>query len=63
MVAISAILLLGSRRNILSLTVGQPEANPIEEDVLVGQSDYLEPITDILDQVGVPEHRFFGETK
>lgn len=62
-VAISAILLLGSRRNVLSLTVGQPEADPIEEDILVGQFDYLEPITDILDQLGVPEHRFSGETK
>jgi len=63
MVAISAILLLGSRRNILSLTVDQPEIDPIEEDVLVGQSDYLQPITNMLDQLGVPEHRFFGETK
>ena len=63
MIAISAILLLGSRRNILSLAVDQPEAGPIEEDILVGRSDYLEPITDMLDQLGVPERRFFGETK
>ena len=60
LILISIFFLLVSRRHILSITIDieakhGEEASEIQSDILIGQLDYLRPIVQVLDCLGVSE--------
>ena len=60
LILISIFFLLFSRRYILSITIDieakhGEEASETQSDILIGQLDYLRPIVQVLDCLGVSE--------
>ena len=60
LILISIFFLLVSRRHILSITIDieakhGEEASETKSDILIGQLDYLRPIVQVLDCLGVSE--------
>ena len=60
LILISIFFLLVSRRHILSITIDIEakhggEASETQSDILIGQLDYLRPIVQVLDCLGVSE--------
>ena len=60
LILISIFFLLVSRRHILSITIDieakhGEEASETQSDILIGQLDYLRPIVQVLDCLGVSE--------
>ena len=60
LILISIFFLLFSRRHILSITIDvaenyDGEASETQADILIGQLDYLRPIGQVLDCLGVSE--------
>ena len=60
LILISIFFLLVSRRHILSITIDieakrGEEASETQSDILIGQLDYLRPIVQVLDGLGVSE--------
>ena len=68
LILISIFFLLVSRRHILSITIDieakhGEEASETQSDILIGQLDYLRPIVQVLDCLGVSEKSAITKNK
>jgi len=59
LILISIFFLLGSRRHIMSVTIDSKKrdesSTTIQTDILVGQLNYLKPIAQVFEQLGIHE--------